>query len=228
MSYSKYSLERYEDVFAKYQQVLSRLIAKFNSPKASNDSILYQSNSTHSKWQSNGHFNGTRYQRLRQEAEQYTRLTSIFMNQTLAVMNQSASGTFQNSENVNALIEGQKQQSQTQLTEKQIRDSLRTQFNATLTASQKLFASLEYFQNDVMELVKNGSRDVYTLTLEQSKLNGTTEVQSLLQQISSSGIQTWDQLVNYGFWYITSLLIAPSANADIARDIVNTIATPIV
>jgi len=198
MSYSKYSLERYEDVFAKYQQVLGRLIV---------------------------HLNGS-HAHLRNEATQYTRLTGIFMNQTLSLINQTqGSSTIQNSENVNSLLNSNRQDGHAQWSEDQIRESLRTQFNATLNATRSLFAGLEGFERDVAVLMQNNTADVYKMTLQDSKLNGTVEIQNMLQQISTSSVHIWEQLVDYGFWYTTSVLCGPSVVQQIAPAIVAPLAT---
>jgi hypothetical protein len=59
LSYSRYSFERYEDVFAQYQQVLASLAKLLNNTIPT----------------------------IQKEATQYTVLTHIFLNQTLALLN---------------------------------------------------------------------------------------------------------------------------------------------
>lgn len=191
MSYSKYSLERYEDVFVRYQDVLGRLVEYLNSTRVDHPT-------------------------LRREAEEYTRLTAIFMNQTVAAT-EAAKSTPSRVENVEELLESRDEaQAHTQLTEKQIRDSLRVQFNQTLVSTQRLFVALEEFQRGVAELVQSGSQDVFSMTLTQSKLNGTAVIAEMLQQIAVSSDSIWDSLVNYGFWFITTMLVTPAQ--QLARD----------
>lgn len=191
MSYSKYSIERYSDVFAKYQQVLGRLVTYLNGTESS-------------------------HPRLRLEAAAYSRLTGIFMNQTLVMANNNnnnqtmtSTNTFANTENVNSLLEPHTEASRQQQSEAQIRESLRVQFNATLNATQCLFKAIEVFEREVSKLVEGGNKDVYAMNIASAKLNGTAEISEMLGQISASSVQIWDALVNYGFWYITSLLTAP-------------------
>ena len=181
LSYSRYSQERYQEVFDKYQNVLVRLVEILNSTGL----------------------------RIREEAVAYNRLTSIFMNQTLILMNQTLSG----SENVNALIDNQGVQ-QSKLSESQIRELLKVQYNITLGAAEKLYESLEKFQLGVMAEAQNNT-DIYRLSLPQCKIEGAAEVQQLLEGVSSSSVQVWDSLVNYGFWLITSSLTSPSGVQEV-------------
>jgi len=183
MSYSKYSIERYEDVFAKYQQVLDRLVVAYLNGSSS----------------------------LRAQAAAYSRLTVVFLNQTVLLANKTTDALAEKPAGLDESlsIEPHIDASQSQLTESQVRDSLRAQFNATLVTTQRLFDSLEAFQRGVAKLVAAGSQDVFALTLDQAKLNGTAEIGQMLEQISASSVQIWESLVNYGFWYVTSLLTTP-------------------
>jgi hypothetical protein len=184
LSYSKYSLERYEDVFVKYQQVLGKLVEYLNS--------------THSS-----------HPRLREEAKEYSLITAIFLNKTIEQQAElSAKQTPLNVNDISSFLD-RKPESHEELTQEQVIDNLRVQFNKTLTATQQLFIGLEGFQRDIAELIQKGDKSVFKLTLAQSKLNGTAVVVKTLGEISASGLQVWDQLVNYGFWFITSLLTTP-------------------
>lgn len=181
MSYAKYSQERYQDVFAKYQEVLHHLTTYLNSTE-------------------NMHLES-----MRKEALEYSQLTAIFLNQTVSMLNATAANVsstpemfLNNHHSAGAANE--------QPTEEEVRERLRINFNKTLAATSRLYQSLESFQIQVMELVKNGTTDVYSLTLEQSNLNGTAEVKKLLDQITCSSIKVWDSLVNYGFWFITTMM----------------------
>lgn len=179
LSYSKYSQERYGDVFARYQQVLTRLIEYVNNTKET---------------------------KCREQAYQYALLTGVFMNRTIAQLNQ----TYSNSENIDALLQTeQAKQQHVQMNETQVRETLREQYNATLQASQRLFASLEKFQMGVQKAIEEKTIDVSRITLSEVKIEGAEEVRNLLQSITSSSIQIWDSLVNYGFWFITSYLATP-------------------
>ena len=179
LSYSRYSLERYQEVFAKYQSVLARLVLRLNETEP----------------------------RLRQESTQYTRLTAIFMNQTLALINQ----TYSHTENVQSLLESSttQQQQHTQMNETQVREQLRVQFNATLRATESLYQALERFQQGVLNRTEKGE-DIYRMTLAECRIEGAVEVQRMLETVSQSSVQIWDSLVNYGFWYITSILSTPA------------------
>jgi hypothetical protein len=172
MSYSKYSLERYQDVFAKYQQVLNSLVKYLNSMN-------------------------NKLPNLRAQAIQYSELTSVFMNHTVQQDNNSSASVSEAS-----LFTADTNH---HLSEEQIRESLHTQFSATMNVTERLFSGLDKFQNEVMQLVKNNTRDVFSLTLKESKLPGTAEVQDMLDQIVSSGQNIWDSLVNYGFWFVTTV-----------------------
>jgi hypothetical protein len=179
MSYAKYSQERYQDVFAKYQEVLHRLTSYLNST----DNMHWES--------------------MRHEALEYSHLTAVFLNQTVSMLNVT---NVSSSTPHEMIWNSHHAASNEQPTEEEVRERLRISFNKTLTATSRLYESLESFQNQVMELVQNGTTDVYSLTLEQSNLNGTAEVKKLLDQITCSSIKVWDSLVNYGFWFITTML----------------------
>jgi hypothetical protein len=181
MSYSKYSLERYQDVFAKYQQVLVSLF---------------------------GYLNNTvnKHEHLHKEAHAYSRVTAVFLNQTLSSLVGGQEMTVPSNVNDIQSFLDRRNETHAGLSEKQILDSIRVQFNSTLTATQQLFVGLEAFQRDIAKLLEKGDQSVWSLTLMQSKLNGTAVIANLLGEITSSSIQVWEQLVNYGFWYITNLL----------------------
>lgn len=181
MSYSKYSVERYQDVFSKYQGVLTSLVKTLK----------------------------TKEPRLRDESIMYTRLTSIFMNKTIAMTMAANESTITNSESVNSLLETQ-QSNHNQLNEIQVRERLGNQYNATLEAAETLFGMLEKFQTSVVELMKSKSSEMVSqMTLSECKIEGTQEIRILLNSISSASAQIWDSLVNYGFWFITSCLSKP-------------------
>lgn len=59
LSYARYSFDRYQDVFAQYQHVLTTLVKSLNSSLPN----------------------------IKEEATQYTVLTRIFLNQTVTLMN---------------------------------------------------------------------------------------------------------------------------------------------
>jgi hypothetical protein len=183
MSYSKYSLERYQDVFAKYHQVLDTLIEYLNSTR-------------------HGH------PHLREEARAYARVTAIFLNQTVEQQQAAGQQTPSNINDISSFLE-HRDETHDQLSEDQIIESLRVQFNQTLSVTQQLFLGLDAFQHEIADLIQKGDQSVYSLTLDQSKLNGTAVIVDLLNQISTASVHVWDQLVNYGFWYITSMLTTP-------------------
>lgn len=229
MSYAKYSQERYQDVFAKYQQVLQHLTSYLNSTE-------------NMHWES-----------MRAEALEYSQLTAVFLNQTVSMLNATAAQNVSSSPAPSAydmLLNNNNHHSGSssgeQPTEEEVRERLRVNFNKTLAATTQLYQSLEGFQIQVMELVKNGTTDIYSLTLEQSNLNGTAEVKKLLDQITCSSIKVWDSLVNYGFWFITTMMTTTadalahqqlamlnmltknSTAAEVVADITTTISTPVV
>lgn len=183
MSYSKYSLERYSDVFAKYQEVLVSLF---------------------------GYLNNTvnKHEHLHKEAFAYSRVTAVFLNQTVSALVGQEMTVPSNINDIQSFLD-RRNETHAGLSEKQILDSIRVQFNNTLSATQQLFVGLEAFQRDVAKLLEKSDKSVWSLTLLESKLNGTAVITNLLAEITSSSIQVWEQLVNYGFWYITHLLSSP-------------------
>lgn len=168
LSYSRYSFERYEDVFAQYQHVLTSLSKLLN----------------------------TTLPTVREEATQYTVLTRIFLNQTMALVN---------SVQDHSLVDNTPTDQPIQLTEADIKKALAYNYNETLKATEQLIKVLETFQNSVVKELQTNPGGVITLTLGQAKFPGATEMLTVLNQVSAASTQIWESLVNYGFWYLTNL-----------------------
>lgn len=183
LSYSRYSFERYEDVFAQYQKVLTGLVSILNSTVPT----------------------------IKEEAYEYSTLTGIFLNQTMMIVNQ----TLMNTENRTLMVENQSMESM-QLSDMDVKNSLRSNFNSTLQTTERLFQSLDEFQMNVIDEMSRNS-NIYNLTLAEAKFSGAQETLMLFTEISASSSQIWDSLVNYGFWFLTNMFTQPIKKETMAR-----------
>lgn len=169
LSYAKYSSERYSEVFVEYQSVLGRLSVILNET----------------------------CEQTREYAARYTRLTNVFLNQTLSLTNES---WFDWQQVNNATID-----EPSRLTDSEVKEKLRSEFNATLERSNKLFESLNKFHDKVVsEMAVN--KGIYNVTLGACDFVGSNEVITLFDGIARSTTEVWESLVNYGFWVITNYL----------------------
>jgi hypothetical protein len=168
LSYSRYSFERYDQVFAQYQKVLSYLVINLNRTLP----VLVN------------------------EATEYVTLTEVFLNQTVLTLNQTIS------ENRTLMVENSSKKN-IQLSEKEITQDLKANFNITLKATEKLFEKIEKFEQNVKVRMETDPK-IYTVLLGECKIDGSVELIELFNEIAASSAQVWDSLVNYGFWYITN------------------------
>lgn len=169
MSFSKYSFERYDKVFAEFQRVLDKLVTYFK----------------------------VSIPRIREEANEYTKLTYLFLNKTVQ-------GSIFKSENTSQLMIQDAVSESIRFNEDEVKDSIRDNFNSTLTASTKLFELFDTFQNAVFAQSQINP-GILNVTLAESKIAGASEIVRLFDDISVASAQIWDSLVNYGFWYITNV-----------------------
>jgi len=170
LSYSRYSLDRYEEVFGQYQKILQGLVNILNSTVPT----------------------------IRDEALQYSRLTEMFLNQTMMILRQKSA------ERKNLVIDNQFVES-VQLSQVEMKDNLKFNFNSTLNSIEELFNSLEEFQNTLLQEMQTNP-SLSSLTLGEAKFSGAQNILALFNKISASSSQIWDSLVNYGFWYMTNAL----------------------
>jgi hypothetical protein len=178
LSYSRYSFERYEDVFAQYQNVLIALVPLLN----------------------------TSLPTIGQEATQYTKLTGIFLNQTLSLM--------KGLEDQSLVSEDTSITKPIQLTEADIKHSLEVNYNETIKATEKLLAILETYQTSVVKELETNASAIVTTTLGQAKFKGASEMLAVLNEVSVASAQIWDSLVNYGFWYLTNVFSTAAKKVD--------------
>lgn len=170
LSYAKYSSERYSEVFFEYQSVLERLSLILNET----------------------------CHKSQDYAVRYTKLTNVFMNQTLSWMNES----WVDWQQLNNVTEADQVK---RLTDKDVKEKLRTEFNETLIRTNRLFESLNKFHDKVVsEMAVN--KGIYNVTLGACNFVGSEEIVTLFDGISRSTSEIWESLVNYGFWVITNFL----------------------
>jgi len=124
---------------------------------------------------------------LRTHAFEYSQLTAMILNRT-----QETSETSQ----VFSQMDGAR------MSESDVRTTIGSGYNSTLESTQRLFKLLDRFQTFVTEeLVKNPK--TLGLTLGESKFPICSEVLEIFKEISTFSAQIWENLVQYGFWYVT-------------------------
>lgn len=148
---------------------------------------------------------------MREQAYQYSQLTGIFMNQTMMMVNE----TMSMAENKTMFAESQSIEN-LQLTEMDVKTTLRVNFQTTLKATERLFEKLEQFQTAIVEEMSKNP-DIYNLTLGEAKCPGAEETLGLFTEIATSSSQIWDSLVNYGFWYLTNIFVQPLRKESMDR-----------
>jgi len=128
---------------------------------------------------------------LRSYAMKYSELTVMIANRT--------------QENIQS-IQVFTQMNVGQVSENELISNIGTNYNATLESTQRLYKLLDRFVTFVTEeLVKNPK--TLSLTLAESKFPVCEEVLQIFNEISTVSAQIWENLVQYGFWYVTSNLI---------------------
>jgi len=130
---------------------------------------------------------------IQKEATQYSKLTCFFLNHSSVLEN----ATRYSSGELSRLAEP------VNLNETDLKDTIRENYNATLKSTERLFNLLEDFQFHALKEYK-ANPQFANMTLGQVTLPGTVEIIGLFDEISCSGAQIWDSLINYGFWYITN------------------------
>lgn len=154
LSYSRYSLENHEILFGHYQKILDALVVNLNSSQP----------------------NVTR------EAALYSKLTSVFLNQT----------------------ESEQSFEAIKLDESQVKVKLNDNLNLTLVYSERLLDLLSIYQSQIIDEIAADEQ----ITLGYAKFQGAADILNLLDRINLASGQVWDALVNYGFWYMTNLFAA--------------------
>lgn len=183
LSYARYSNERYAQVFMQYNKVLNELAVLLNS-----------------SWPS-----------VHQEASEYSRLASLYLNRSLTAMNISRFGD-EKSFNVNPI--------EIQWTENEVRERMREEYNQTLETTNELARLLTNFKkNAVVEMLVKP--EVREKSLGSAKFDGAPDAVRLFEEISRSSDLIWESLVNYGFWFLTNQFaqnVAPNSQNGVVRN----------
>lgn len=194
LSYTKYSNERYVQVFYQYQKALERLVEIFNS-----------------SWPT-----------VEREASEYYKLTSLYLNNSALLVNQTGvvrpievregpveqeiDGAFSfGSRPVEAHKTGLAGGSgPVEWTDVQVVDKLKTEYNETVPSQEQLFDLFERFRVKALQEIKL-NKNLVSMPLVDAKFEYVNETVAKFEELSKSSMQVWNSLCNYGFWYLTNL-----------------------
>jgi len=196
LSYTKYSSDRYIQVFYQYQKALERLVQVFNA-----------------SWPT-----------VEREAAEYYNLTSLYLNNTAIWTNQTEGDNVRQAEvregSVEQEIDGafsfgtrpvQMHKSglaggagPVEWTDVQVMDKMKSELNETIPSQEDLFVFLERFRSNALEEIKRDQK-VVNLPLGDAQFEWSKETVSKFDEISKSSMEVWTSLCNYGFWFLTNL-----------------------
>jgi len=194
LSYTKYSNERYVQVFYQYQKALERLVEIFNS-----------------SWPT-----------VEREASEYYKLTSLYLNNSALLVNQTGvvrpievregpveqeiDGAFSfGSRPVETHKTGLAGGSgPVEWTDVQVVDKLKTEYNETVPSQEQLFDLFERFRVKALQEIKL-NKNLVSMPLVDAKFEYVNETVAKFEELSKSSMQVWNSLCNYGFWYLTNL-----------------------
>jgi len=196
LSYAKYSSDRYVQVFYQYQKALDNLVQIFNG-----------------SWPT-----------VEREAAEYYKLTSLYLNNSAILANQTegslvrpievregsveqdVDGTFSfGSRPVPAHKSGLAGGAgPVEWTDVQVMDKMKSELNETIPSQEELFGFLEKFRVRALEEIKRDQK-VVSLPLGEAQFELSKETIAKFDEIARSSSEVWQSLCNYGFWFLTNL-----------------------
>jgi len=196
LSYAKYSSDRYVQVFYQYQKALDQLVQIFNA-----------------SWPS-----------VEREAADYYKLTSLYLNNSAVLSNQTEGGLVRPVEVREGSVEqdadgafsfgsrpvpGHKSglaggPGPVEWTDAQVIEKMKSELNETVPSQDELFGFLERFRVRALEEIKRDQK-VVSLPLGNAQFEYSRETVAKFEEISKSSMEVWQSLCNYGFWFLTNL-----------------------